>query len=308
MNNKKCILIVVKDVEENPASDYAEVLINNGYWVEYVAAGGDPVPLIRQFCPIAVCFQFDYPDVLGLADMRLTKQLLPSVPLLMVTRAHSEQLAIWAFRTRVWDYFVQPVDTSRLLEVIGTLKNIRQGLPGDGAAAARTSLDMINAIPPEARLRCSGNREEQSIIERTLNYLDANLHKKIVQSEVANLFGLTTFQFSRLFKRLTLVTFQAYLLTRRIDEAKRLLSNPKVSITDVCFTVGFQDLSYFTRIFQRYVGLPPSRYRLVLLAVPPFTQKAPLYPDCGSKSRLSGEKYELLTESTLAEKLVLVTS
>lgn len=261
MSNSDCILIVIKTVDTDPASDYARIFLEHGYRVEYVASGQDPVPLIKRHAPVAVCFQFDYPDLQGLADMRLTKQLLPSVPLLMITLAHSEQLAVWAFRMRVWDYFVQPVDTARLVDVISTLRNIRQGVP---AVTARASLDLLNAIPPEARARYSGSSEDQSILDRAITYLDANLHRKIVQAEMAELFGLSPFQFSRLFKRLTKTTFQAYLLTRRIEEAKRLLANPKASITDICFTVGFQDLSYFTRIFQRYVGLSPSRYRLTL--------------------------------------------
>lgn len=292
------IVVVIRDLEpgpDNAASDCARFLTKHGYQVEYVKIGQDPVPAIRRHSPIAVCFQFDYPDLLGLAELRLTKQLLPAVPLLMITQAHSEQLAIWAFRTRIWDYFVQPFDTARLLEDIDTLTNIRKGVP---AAMKRTSLDLINAIPPEARVRCSaGSREEQSVVDQTLTYLDANLHKKIVQSEVAELFGLSPFQFSRLFKRLTRMTFQAYLLSRRIDEAKRLLANPRVSVTDICFTVGFQDLSYFTRIFQRYVGVPPSRYRMSLnntaeparagrkpregqnAAIRPMPGKIPLAPD-----------------------------
>lgn len=305
MKDRNCILVVVRTVEANPASDYAEALIKNGYRVEYVAMGRDPIPLIKQSSPIAVCFEFDYPDILGLADMRLTKQLLPSVPLLMITRAHSEQLAIWSFRSRVWDYFVQPVDTARLLEVVGTLKNILDDIPEADAATARTSLDLINAIPPEARLRYSGSREDLSILERTLNYLDANLHKRIVQAEVAKLFELSPFQFSRLFKRLTHVTFQGYLLTRRIDEAKRLLANPKVSVTDICFTVGFQDPSYFTRVFQRYVGLPPSQFRLILSTHSTVRKQAPLYAACTYKT-LSKQNPERLTELTLAKKLDLI--
>jgi len=268
MSDLRKIIIVVRDIEpapDNGASECARVLTKHGYQIEYVAKGQDPVPSIRRHSPIAVCFQFDYPDLLGLAELRLTKQLLPEVPLLMITEAHSEQLAIWAFRTRVWDYFVRPIDTARLLEDIDTLRNIRQGVP---AAMTRTSLDLINAIP-EARVRCSaGSREEQSVVDRALTYLDANLHKKIIQSEVAELFGLSPFQFSRLFKRLTRMTFQAYLLSRRIDEAKRLLANPRVSVTDICFTVGFHDFSYFTRVFQRYVGVPPSRFRLSLEKLP----------------------------------------
>lgn len=257
-----CIVIVVRNVEENPSSDYADTLKAKGYRIEYVATGQDPVELIKRHSPVAVCFQFDYPDRLGLSDLRLTKQLAPSVPLLMITQAHSEQLAVWAFRTRVWDYFVQPIDTARLLDVVATLGSLKR--KGKTLAVATIPPDLTSAIPPEARLRCSGSNENQSIIERVMTYLDANLHKKIVQAEVARSFGFSTFQFSRLFKRLTQVTFQEYLLSQRIEEAKRLLANPKVSVTDVCFTVGFQDLSYFIRIFQRYVGLSPSRYRQTL--------------------------------------------
>lgn len=301
MSHSDYVLIVVRNVQDKPISDYANQLSAQGYRLEYVAAGQDPVPVMERHPPIAACFQFDYPDTRGLADLRLTKQRVPSVPLLMITQAHSESLAVWAFRSRVWDYFVQPVDTSRLLHVLETLRSIRHGKPSD---APRASLDMSNIIPPEARLNCTSISTDQAILERALSYLDANLHNKIVQAEVAEKCGLSPFQFSRLFKRLTQTTFQDYLLTRRIDEAKRLLANPKASVTDVCFTVGFRDLSYFTRTFQRYVGLPPSRYRLSLAQVQaqPATETSPaqrLAPEPAVK------KAQIAKMATLLEKAVL---
>jgi AraC-like DNA-binding protein/CheY-like chemotaxis protein len=293
MDCSGCIVIVLRNLHENTRSSYIEALRAKGYRLVYVTVGQNPVKTIEKHTPITVIFQYDYPDLFGLADLRLTKQLAPSVPLLMVTQAHSEQLAVWAFRTRVWDYFVQPVDTARLLAVIDTLHGF-----GKGKNSARSFPQLKNTIPPEARLRCSGGSEEQSILERALSYLDANLHQKIVQADVAQSFGLSTFQFSRLFKRLTRVTFQEYLISRRIEEAKRLLENPKASVTDVCFTVGFQDLSYFTRVFQRYVGLPPSRYRQSTLETKPTSGKSEvpktekLYADLdlqGDRERPSAE-------------------
>lgn len=250
------ILVVVRNVETDSPENYAALLEQRGYRVEYVPPGQCPLAAIRKQAPLAVLFQFDYPDLPGLASLRETKQQIPSVPVIMITQAHSEQLAVWAFRARVWDYFVHPIDIKRLIDVADTLAKIQQGGP-----TKRTELDRSNAIPPEARLRCSGNRKEQAMLDQILTYVDGNLHQKIVQLEVAKRFGLSPFQFSRLFKRITTVTFQAYLLSRRIEEAKRLLANPKVSVTDVCFTVGFQDLSYFTRVFQRHVGSTPSRFR-----------------------------------------------
>ncbi|SFR78106.1 two component transcriptional regulator, AraC family [Marinobacter daqiaonensis] len=256
MDSAARILIVVRNVETDSPDNYGALLERQGYQVEYVPSGQCPLAAIRKKTPLVVLFQFDYPDLPGLASLRETKQQIPSVPVIMITQAHSEQLAVWAFRARVWDYFVHPIDTKRLIDVADTLTKIRQGRP-----AKRTELDQGNTIPPEARLRCSGSREEQAILDQVLTYVDNNLHRKIVQLEVAKRFDLSPFQFSRLFKRLTTVTFQSYLLTRRVEEAKRLLANPKISITDVCFTVGFQDLSYFTRVFQRHVGITPSHFR-----------------------------------------------
>ncbi|SFH39043.1 helix-turn-helix transcriptional regulator [Modicisalibacter xianhensis] len=253
------ILIVIRDLNSNPASDYTTKLTAQGYHIEYVLPGVDPVPLMQRRPPIAACFQFDYPDTAGLSDLRRAKQQAPAVPLLMITQAHSEQLAVWAFRTRVWDYFVYPLDTSRLLSVLEVLASLKQH--GQMDVDSRAKLDMTNTIPPEARQHRANQNEDKATLDRALAYLDKNLHKKIVQSEVAELCGLSPFQFSRLFRRVMKVTFQDYLLSRRIEEAKRLLANPRISVTDVCFTVGFRDLSYFTRVFQRYVGLPPSRYR-----------------------------------------------
>jgi AraC-like DNA-binding protein len=39
------------------------------------------------------------------------------------------------------------------------------------------------------------------------------------------------------------------------------LRNPRASVTDIAFAVGFNDLSHFARMFRRYVGLCPSKYR-----------------------------------------------
>ncbi|MFO7704359.1 MAG: DNA-binding response regulator [Halopseudomonas sp.] len=254
------LLIVLRTLQEPIENGYHDALRRLGYHLEIVAPGQDPTPLMQARPPIAVCFQHDYPDPDGLASLRDTKQAFPSIPLIMITQAHSESLAVWAFRARVWDYFVQPFDMPRFLEVIAKLYRIR--LQAKDNELQRAVVEINNHIPQEARPRCAGPGHERARLQRTLSFIDQNLHNKLSQRMVAEHCGLSQCQFSRFFKRLTGVTFQEYLPHRRISEAMRLLANPQVSITDVCFTVGFRDHSYFTRTFQRYVGKPPSRYQL----------------------------------------------
>lgn len=258
------VLIVVRNLQEAQESDYHRALRQQGYHVELVDAGHDPIPVMTARPPIAACYQFDYPDLQGLADLRRAKQRVASVPLLMVTQAHSESLAVWAFRSRVWDYFVQPVELARFLEVIKTLHELRA--PRQSANESRQAMEVHNQIPAEARIRFPAPGDQEARLDLAITFIDQHLHRKIAQAEVAKSCGLSAFQLSRLFSKLTGSTFQDYLLRRRITEAQRLLANPRVSVTDVCFSVGFRDLSYFTRTFQKHVGHTPTAYRRTLTA------------------------------------------
>ncbi|WP_290653638.1 helix-turn-helix domain-containing protein [Aquisalimonas sp.] len=254
------VLVVARNFEEAANTEYLKALVSNGYQVREIARGEDALPVMEQENPLVACFQFDYPDARGLAELRQAKERIPSVPLIMITQAHSESLAVWAFRARVWDYFVQPVDLERFLSVLNALSTV-QSAPGRGQRPLTGPLMPLNAMPSELRIRGSGGPDKHGALELAVSYVQRNLDTKIVQGRVAELCGLTPFQFSRLFKRQYDLTFQEFVLQTRITAAKAMLSHPGASVSDVCYSVGFRDLSYFTRTFHRYVGETPSQYR-----------------------------------------------
>jgi transcriptional regulator GlxA family with amidase domain len=66
---------------------------------------------------------------------------------------------------------------------------------------------------------------------------------------------------SRQFKRAYGESPYSYLMTRRIERAMALLRRGDMSVTEVCFAVGFQSLGTFSTRFAELVGLPPSSYR-----------------------------------------------
>ena len=66
---------------------------------------------------------------------------------------------------------------------------------------------------------------------------------------------------SREFRRTYGESPYSYLMTRRIERAMALLRRGDVSVTDVCFTVGFSSLGTFSTRFAQLVGMPPSTYR-----------------------------------------------
>ena len=67
---------------------------------------------------------FDYPDRNSLRLLRQIKNDAPSVPIIMLTLKHSEALAIWAFRSRVWDYLVKPVPNTEVTRCFDGLANL----------------------------------------------------------------------------------------------------------------------------------------------------------------------------------------
>src|SRR5260370_30775244 len=59
---------------------------------------------IQEKLPGFLCFEYDCPAPIQLEALRSTRSSYPLLPILMITEDHSEELAVWALRMRVWDY------------------------------------------------------------------------------------------------------------------------------------------------------------------------------------------------------------
>ncbi|HVS92958.1 MAG TPA: AraC family transcriptional regulator [Mucilaginibacter sp.] len=91
-------------------------------------------------------------------------------------------------------------------------------------------------------------------------YIDANYNRNPDVNVVAEKVFLTTPAFCRYFKRQTHMTFTDFVNQYRIDMAKNLLMQDK-NITETCYAVGFESLSYFNKLFNKMVGENPSDYK-----------------------------------------------
>ena len=75
---------------------------------------------------------------------------------------------------------------------------------------------------------------------------------------MARLCGMSSSQFSRAFKKVYDTTFQEFVVRYRVFQAFNALQAPGANISEIAYSVGFSDPSYFTRVFKRYVGVAPS--------------------------------------------------
>lgn len=202
--------------------------------------------------PDVVCFNYDYPDKAGLELLVRTKTEHPSIPILMLTVQHSEELAVWAFRARVWDYFVKPLDDEEIAACSDALDRI-------GRQDGRRPVRELPDLPAENRVLRNSN-PVAALLPAT-EFVSANLGDKITEARVAGLCNMSIYRFSRQFHAAFGQTFQSYLLEQRITKACQLLSAPGVRISDVAMLVGFNDPSYFSRIFRRMHGMTPKQWQ-----------------------------------------------
>ena len=223
--------------------------------VELADAAG-PVVSLR---PDVICFDYDYPDLAALRLVPDTKNRHPSIPILMLTVQRSADLAIWALRARVFDYMLKPLDAAEVEQCAVRLKSV---LDAKRSQNGRRSIDSKPRAPREARYQARAAARTR--VQRAIPHIAKHFATRINEPQVAELCGMTPFRFSREFRATFGVSFQEYLCNLRLTEARRLLENYAMSIADIGAAVGFDDPSYFARVFKRSVGLSPSDYRASL--------------------------------------------
>jgi two-component system response regulator YesN len=98
-------------------------------------------------------------------------------------------------------------------------------------------------------------------ITPAINYIDANYDKPLTLAEIAKASHLSSSRLAHVFKEQMGITIIDYLTSVRIERAKRLLLATNQNCTEICFQVGYNNQSYFTRTFKDLVGIPPRQFR-----------------------------------------------
>jgi AraC family transcriptional regulator len=97
--------------------------------------------------------------------------------------------------------------------------------------------------------------------KRVAEYIEEHLPEDISLAALADIARLSPYHFVRSFKRSFGLPPHRYLSHLRMQQAKSLLANPAMSVTQVGFNLGFSDTSSFTTTFRKHTGQTPTAYR-----------------------------------------------
>ncbi len=105
------------------------------------------------------------------------------------------------------------------------------------------------------------HEEMSTLITEAIDYIKMNYNQNITLDDVAKEINMSYHYFSKFFKESTGKKFSDFITDIRMDEAKRLLTDPENSIKDICYAIGYNDPNYFSKIFRKVIGKAPTEYR-----------------------------------------------
>lgn len=98
-------------------------------------------------------------------------------------------------------------------------------------------------------------------MNKVFDYIHKNFEKDISRKDLIKISNISDSHFTRVFKNVTGSTFSDYLNTYRVIKSAHLLINSDFSITDIAYDCGFQETSYFDRVFNKKMKVSPGKYR-----------------------------------------------
>lgn len=101
----------------------------------------------------------------------------------------------------------------------------------------------------------------QIYVGQAIDYIQRNFRSNIKINDLASYIGVDRSYLSGIFKSVTSLSPQEYLLRYRMEQAEHLLQNKAYKVGDVAELVGYHDQLAFSKMFRRYKGLSPTEYR-----------------------------------------------
>lgn len=123
----------------------------------------------------------------------------------------------------------------------------------------------LQLLRAHSALPLAGGREARGLgawqVRRVTSYMQEHLDEAIGLQDIADLLCLSRFHLCTAFREATGFTPHRWLVRLRIDRARQLLAETRLSITDVALSVGYQTPSSFTQAFRSQVGVAPREFR-----------------------------------------------
>lgn len=244
------ILLVVEDNED--IRTFVKAAFEGEYLVMEAENGAEGIELAIASIPDIIISDIMMPEVDGLELCKHLKndERTSHIPIILLTAKVEEHAQYEGLEMGADDYVLKPFKTkfleTRVKNLVESRKLLRQ----------RYSQEVV--LKPKD---ISISRIDEKFIGKVQAILDAHLtDSDFSVEEFSNLLGMSRMQVHRKLKALTGLTASEFVRSQRLQLATSLLKESDITISEVCYQVGFNNPSYFTKCFKDAFGCLPSEY------------------------------------------------
>ena len=212
-----------------------------GISLEYAESANEAMEMIKADIPDIILTDIMMPGMDGFELIEWIKANSYNCEVIILTAYGTFEYARKALDYGVTGYLLKPINEAELKELINkAIYNISQN---------SKQADHINAVNYSlpVRLACE--------------YIEKNFQENINLNKISNYVSLSKNYFCNIFKKETGITIWDYLIRIRMEEAKRMLLETEQKTYEISEKVGYDDPSYFGRLFKKYTGLTPIEFR-----------------------------------------------
>ncbi len=258
------------------------------YGCEVVATASDgasAIEMVRKEQPDIIFTDIQMPRMDGLSMIAALRSEHPDLQITILSGYPNFEYAQRAISLGVARYVLKPSRFAELEEALAQMVKALQeqaAQPAEGSAAGADVQDAANATDAaQAAAQAQGDASSASaangangaaptapletaqnfIVHNAQEYIRAHYAEKLTLSDVADQVYVSQWHLSKLISRYTGQSFFDLLNGARIEQAKLLLADPALRVWEVSEQVGFAEVTHFSRIFKKIVGVSANEYR-----------------------------------------------
>lgn len=234
--------VLVVDDERWVYDDLSALIDWNEYGFELIGLVENPAlaeVIVKNIKPDLIISDIQMPKISGLELISNLRKAGYQNEIVILTAYSDFEYAKEAIKSRVLEYLLKPVEADALCEV---LVKVREHLGG------------------EEGVEHSGKSTEM-ILEIMLDDIQHRYSERLTLSDYAKQYHLNPNYLTQAFSGKVGESFTEKLIGKRIEIAKDLLRETEYNLMQIGEMVGYEDYFQFSKIFKKYVGMPPSEYR-----------------------------------------------
>lgn len=240
--------LLIVDDEEFVRNGLRNTFNWNAYGFNVVGTAQDglhALDIIKKNFPHVVLTDIKMPDMDGLELIKQAKKLYPKIMFILLSAYDDFKYAQYAIKFDVKGYLVKPLDENEMAEILQKL------------SCELAKVEESNISDPFDTVPCG----TENLIDKAKKYVNENYEKKISLEEMADFLFINPAYFSVVFKKVTGLNFTDYIARIRVEKAKLMLEKSRYLVKDIAIKVGYDDYTYFCKVFKKIENSTPLEYR-----------------------------------------------